>query len=345
MKIIFFNPYADNSDMKGAARRIMFLSMILTRENIAFQAILKPDYEKINHSIFDRFLLAIGLRRLAYFLFALKCCRDKENIIISEVIFAPVWLPNFILTIHDLKAFDMIAARGGQLRNWAYSLFPRLASRIIVVTESVKSDLMKFCNVDPNRVFVVPNGIDDRRLKIALSTKNISKVYDFVYVSSFVKHKRHSLLIKAAPIGAKILLIGRDMGSLEEINKEIMLRRNEITVHVLLDVDTDEDLFNKIASAKCGIFPSSFEGFGIPLLEYAACGLYVIASNIPPFVELKHYVNEFFQVDNITELKAVMANFFDHEMNVPRSDSTNLVVNGAHTEAAITNEFLILLNK
>jgi len=191
MTIIFFNPYAD-PDVKGSTRRIEFLRHLLDLLGVPSQAVLAQEYLKAPKCLAERVALQFRLRRFAYFLQVWRLCQAPNTTVVSEVIFAPTWHPNMVLTVHDLKAYDERATRGGRLRRWAYGLFTRLARRIVVVSESVRDDMLRLCDVAPERIHVVPNGISCERMALAARSMGQTTRYDFVYVSSFAKHKRQS---------------------------------------------------------------------------------------------------------------------------------------------------------
>jgi glycosyltransferase involved in cell wall biosynthesis len=341
MKIIFFNPYADAS-VKGAARRIEFLRHLLNSLGVSNQVILAQDYVKAPKCLAERLALRLGLRRLAYFLHVWRLCQVPGNTVVSEVIFTPTWHPNMVLTVHDLKAFDARATRGGRVRRWAYGVFVRLARRIVVVSESVRDDMQRLCGVAPERIRVVPNGISRERMALAVKSMGQAARYDFIYVSSFAKHKRHALLLRAAPVGSRLCLIGRNMGSLEEIRSEVLRRAGEIQVDILENVETDAQLFDLLGVARCGVFPSVFEGFGIPLLEYGAAGLYVIASDIPPFRELSAHVDRFVPPDDAQALQEAMAQALLRPDEV-LAGAVDRVVKSSYTEEAIAIRLTELL--
>ncbi len=341
MTIIFFNPYAD-AKVKGAARRIEFLRHLLNLLGVPNQAVLAQDYAKTPKRLAERVALRFRLRRLAYFLHAWRLCRQGHTVV-SEVIFTPTWHLRMVLTVHDLKAYDARATRGGLLRRWAYGVFTSLACRVVVVSESVRQDIKRLCGVAPERIHVVPNGISHERLTLAQASMGQPARYDFIYVSSFAKHKRHALLLRAAPPGSRLCLIGRDMGSLEETRAEMLRRAGEIQVDILENVETDVQLFYLLGAARCGVFPSVFEGFGIPLLEYGAAGLYVIASDIPPFRELAAHVDRFVPPDDEQSLHEAMAEALLRPVAVSVS-AREKVEQSQYTETAIAIQLAKLLN-
>lgn len=342
MTIIFFNPYADPA-VKGAARRIEFLQHLLDLLGVTNQAILAKEYENSPKFFAERAALRLRLRRLAYFLQIWRLCQSPDTTVISEVIFSPTWHPNMVLTVHDLKVYDERATRGGRIRRWAYGLFTRLARRIVVVSESVRDDMQRLCGIPPERIHVVPNGISKDRIALAASSRRQATRYDFVYVSTFAKHKRHALLVRAAPAGSRLCLIGRDGGSLDGTRAEVLRRAGQINVDIVDNVETDTQLFQLLGAARCGVFPSVFEGFGIPLLEYGLAGLYVIASDIPPFRELSAHVDRFVPPDDEQALQKAMAEFMlgPYEFSALAVDR---VASSSYTEEAISIRLKELLS-
>lgn len=341
-KIIFFNPYADR-DTKGAARRIDLLSAAIRRAGRSVEVILKEEYASGPHSRLEAWAERHGLHRLAYFCAAGRLARDPGSVVVSEVIFIPTWRRNIVLTIHDLKAFDERASRGGGLRALAYRVFARLARKIVVVSKAVKQDVVRHCNVPAGKVHVNYNGLTDARITLAERSRSADKRHDFVYVSSFARHKRHAMLVAAAPVGARLCLIGRDLGSLDEVRAEIARRGAEITVDVFTDVGSDEELFALIGQAGCGVFPSVFEGFGIPLLEYAAAGLYVMASDIVIFREIADYVDRFVAADDEAALRGAMADYL-RDRPVGKATASNLLRDGEFSEDAVSRAFIEIVD-
>jgi glycosyltransferase involved in cell wall biosynthesis len=342
MTVIFFNPYADGS-VTGASRRIAFLRELLDRKGIANTAILKEDYKARKKGLAECACLSLGLRRIAYFLHARHLCQTAENIVISEVIFTPAWRHNMILTVHDLKVYDAHARRGGWLRKLAYTVFTKLARTIIVVSKSVEDDLSDRLSIKRKKIFVIPNGISESRIHLAAEFINVPKIYDFIYVSSFVKHKRQDLLIRSAPVGSKICLVGRDMNALSDVLTAAALRDDEISVDIKLDIDSDRDLFRLIGSSRYGVFPSVFEGFGIPVLEYAAAGLTVIASDIPPFKELQDHVDIFVQPDDEVGWVKALAEAYNETVS-PSYIAAQKVASSSYSEAAIAEKLTTMLS-
>lgn len=319
------------------------LSAAICKQGRKVQVVLKEEYLAGPKSVLESIALRYGLRRFAYFCAAGRLASIPNTVVVSEVIFIPTWRKNIVLTIHDLKAFDEHASRGGRLRALAYRTFAQLARRIVVVSNVVKQDVVLHCKVPASKVHVSYNGLSGARIDLAERHQRVTKLYDFIYVSSFAQHKRHELLVASAPVGARLCLIGRDLGSLENVREQVALRVGEIIVDIRTDVNDDAELFALIGAAHCGVFPSVFEGFGIPLLEYAAMGLYVMASDIPIFREIAEYVDRFVPPDDGEALNHAMAEFMRNKP-IGKVVVADLLRCGKFSEAAVTRAFIKIVD-
>ncbi|MFU2511036.1 glycosyltransferase [Pseudoalteromonas sp. ASV78] len=296
--IIFYNPYEKGFNT-GATRRIEFLMSGLEQHDVKSRFYSKAELE--SNKLLSILIKIPILNRIFYFFHILFFIWQGHKVV-TEVIVAPVFLKNVYLTIHDLKAFDIKAQRGRGKRI-LYTYFSKRAKNIISVSEYTKDQLIKLCGVKANRITIIYNGIRQSNLEL-LDKLTPTKKYDFVYVSSFAKHKRHVQLIEALPKSSSLLLIGRDFGELANVHK--VIKEQSLNVTVRTDVETDYELYYSMKSADIGVFPSVYEGFGIPVLEYFAADLYVVTSDIPPFKELQSFTNLQYSADDAAELKSVL---------------------------------------
>lgn len=178
---------------------------------------------------------------------------------------------------------------------------------IICISESTKRDLFHFLpQIKPNKVRVIYNGVDDNFKKI--DTKiNFSKKHTFadfdyaIYVGDHkTKYKNFEIAIKACSIQKMKLLI---IGGGKLTKDEIFLLNYFIgksNYQLLLEVST-EDLNQYYNRAFCLIYPSLYEGFGIPIVEAQKAGCPVIATNSSSIPEV--IADLFFTLDNPTPEK------------------------------------------
>jgi glycosyltransferase involved in cell wall biosynthesis len=175
----------------------------------------------------------------------------------------------------------------------------RKADRILTVSEASKRDILHFFNVPPEKVVVVPNAIDERFLVQPpdIELQRVRERYQLqhgfiLYTGNIKPHKNLVRLIEAfsqirlGPFQElKLLIIG------DEISKLPALRRavHELKLHKhvrFLGYIPDETLAVLYRSAEVFVFPSLYEGFGLPPLEAMASGTPVVTSNTSSLPEV-----------------------------------------------------------
>lgn len=328
MNIVFFNPYEFRTQPTGASRRIDFYSFGLNQNQVSNQVIMKDEILSLPFGFFTR----VPLFNRLYFFFVIYLL-SKKNIVITEVIIAPVWMQNVWLVVHDLKAFTSEAQRGIG-KKYLYKIFLSVAKNITVVSNFTKKQIIEFCNIDVKNIHVLPNGISSKVIDL-ISNTEVSNKYDFVYLSSLARHKNHIGLINALPLNSSLLIIGKDFGSLSSI-KQALAFRSDIRCNILTNV-SDDELWTRVKSAKVGVFPSLYEGFGIPILEYSAAGLIVVASSIEPFIELTDFVDFYHAPDDNVSLNEALSN----SLNLSKINTRDLKL---YSENYLAKQLINIIN-
>jgi len=173
----------------------------------------------------------------------------------------------------------------------------KTADAVVAVSQTVKEDLVNRFNLDENKVFVAPNGVDEKRFARANPAK-IRKVKEkygikgeyFLFVSTLEPRKNLAGLLGAyEKLGKKIpalVLAGgegwRNDDAMENIKR---MRQNGFSV-ITTGFVSDEDLPALYSGANMLVLPSHFEGFGLPIIEAMAAGIPVITSNKNPMKEV-----------------------------------------------------------
>ena len=165
------------------------------------------------------------------------------------------------------------------------------SDHIIAISENTKSDLVKYYGVQPEKITVIYPGKDEF-FKEVKEVKEIEDVKDkykigrefILHVGALAEWRNVPRLIEAFGIlklvdriPHKLVLVGREVWGLK-INK--IIKEAGLTGDVInLDYVPIEDLRTLYNAADLLVFPSLYEGFGIPVLEAQACGTPVVASN------------------------------------------------------------------
>lgn len=215
---------------------------------------------------------------------------------------APLWQPRpFVLTIHDASLY---LYRG--YHPWSRHLAIRMllplaakrASAIVTVSEHARQDLIKIMGLPPEKLHVVHEAAPDyfrpetNREKLEIIRKKYKLPDRFLlYVGTIEPRKNLKRLLRALrrvhDSGDLIPLVmvgprGWMMNDFEALVKDLTLQNK---VSYLGYVPTD-DLPVLYSLATIFVFPSLYEGFGLPPLEAMACGTPVLSSNRSSMVEI-----------------------------------------------------------
>jgi glycosyltransferase involved in cell wall biosynthesis len=170
-----------------------------------------------------------------------------------------------VVTVHDLAVlrhpewFNRWTARYSRL---AVPRVVRAASRVIAVSEFTRSELVDLLRVPPERISVVPNAVEDVFTPVGARAEG-----DFVLAVGTLEPRKNLERIAAAVDGELRVVGAHGWG-------DVRLPAN---VTLLGDV-TDEELAALYRGARCLVYASLYEGFGIPVAEALACGCAIVTS-------------------------------------------------------------------
>jgi glycosyltransferase involved in cell wall biosynthesis len=215
----------------------------------------------------------------------------------------PVVSPSpYVLTIHDLayrhhpEWFPLLIRYRLQ---FFLSLGIRKAAGFIAVSKSAKQDLIRFYGVNEERIKVVYEGVnecyhpmeDKSAVKKELRKFGVDGDY-ILYVGRFHARKNlvrlleaYDLFRKETKLDLKLVLVGRDMYHGSMIFEKA--RQLKIEDHIICPGHVEDEVLPLFYNgARLFVYPSLFEGFGLPPLEAAACGTPVLTSNCTSLSEI-----------------------------------------------------------
>lgn len=177
----------------------------------------------------------------------------------------------------------------------------RRADRIITISEFSKTEIIKYLKIEEQKVAVVPCGVDETIFHNRYSRKQIQKVcrrYQitktyFLYLGTLEPRKNIESLIEAyAQLRKKygkeipdLVIAGKRGWNFERIFA--LVQEYQIEEPVIFTGYIKEKEIPFLLSGAIGfVFPSFYEGFGMPPLEAMACGTPVIASNVASIPEV-----------------------------------------------------------
>ncbi len=211
-----------------------------------------------------------------------------------------------ILTVHDLTplVLDSKYVPSGQVgvtRRIIDSV--RVDDWVITVSESTRDDLCERRPIPQKRVFVVPNAAspdlfypvdDDEQIRRVRRKYDLPDQSYLLTLHSMAPHKNiprliasFNRMVRQQRISDLSLVLAGGLGrSLDDVLADLDVEREDLENVHFTGFVADEDLAALYSGAEAFVFPSLYEGFGLPVLEAMQCGCPVIASNTSSIPEI-----------------------------------------------------------
>jgi glycosyltransferase involved in cell wall biosynthesis len=224
----------------------------------------------------------------------LKRLEKQVDIFFFPHINLPFYIPKkTIVTIHDLIPFTKYW-NGSILKKNIFLILAKRAIKhsvkTITISKTVESELKNMFSVKTKKIEVIYNFIDDKFLNSTSKSKPIVDWPYILFVGNRKKHKNLSGLVKAFSlikdkINHKLVIAGAKDKEVDEI--DILKKKLNLEDRIIEFISPDDEtIINLYQNAELFVFPSFFEGFGLPPLEAIACGCPVVSSNIPVLREI-----------------------------------------------------------
>jgi glycosyltransferase involved in cell wall biosynthesis len=216
----------------------------------------------------------------------------------------PFCRPPVVVTIHDL-AFERMpetfTRRGSFQLKLTVRWTAKKAAKVATVSEYSRQDLLDIYKLAPEKVVVTYNGVESSFTPQPLVPNEAEEVRrrfgvsrDFLLaVGSLQPRKNLVRLIRAyarlrsdrEDFTPQLVIVGRKLWLASEIFDEVKRQRWADDV-ILTGYVADEDLPALYRAARAFVYPSLFEGFGLPPLEAMACGTPVVTSDVSSLPEI-----------------------------------------------------------
>ena len=207
----------------------------------------------------------------------------------------PMFFPlPYVVTIHDLIHIVFPEF----MKNRVAASYARVlmktaanhAQRVLTDSNSTKDDLEQYLHVQPEKIHVVPlavdpvfgvkNDINEAKLRKKLHIPETKKI--LLYVGNIRPHKNIPFFLRAFSKSSHknetvIVLAGRSTidETIQTLEASLSIQNNVVHTGLI----SEEDLIDLYNIAYGFVFPSLYEGYGLPPLEAMACGTPVICSN------------------------------------------------------------------
>ena len=213
-----------------------------------------------------------------------------------------------VVTVHDIIPMrfpgELTAAQQARFRRWVGNL--HRADAIIAVSEYTKQEIISLLDLCPEKIFVVPNGVQKCPTIDPPSSKNTTE-FRIGSIGSILQRKNLEILPQALcglnqlpGKTVKLIRVGDFLPP--KLAQEI---RNSIGAENFIELGKvkDHELASFYSSLDCVVIPSLYEGFGLPVLEAMAAQIPIISSNTSSLEEVGGDIPFYFNPEAPEELR------------------------------------------
>jgi glycosyltransferase involved in cell wall biosynthesis len=252
-----------------------------------------------------------GLAQLEYSFFLRRLQTDLFHIPLNSV---PLWMPKpYLVTTHDMSTllFGEESSYRARIRRFYLRRGLLRADRVMAVSISTRRDVQAVLGIPPDRIRVVYNAPDptfcgpDGTASASRNGQEVERVLDryrihypfLLYVGRTNPQKNIPRLVEAFAVARgelkdhpvyrdlRLIIIGDEIARHPALRHAVIESRVETSVRFLGFVPI-ETLRSFYRAASAFVFPSLYEGFGLPPLEAMACGTPVVCSNVNSLPEV-----------------------------------------------------------
>lgn len=195
-----------------------------------------------------------------------------------------------IITIHDFIPlyYPEVAKHQYYYYKIIMPILLKRAYKIICISENTKNDVIKFFNVNEDKLVEIYNGYDNELFNTKDIKENVIEKYNikekyFIAVGAGYSHKNLETALRAfKKVSDKnkceFIIVGKDSDYIKKLKQLCIELKIEEKVKFIGYVPDDDlpTLYNKSIAF---VYPTLYEGFGLPILEAMACETVVLSAN------------------------------------------------------------------
>jgi len=186
-------------------------------------------------------------------------------------------MPNLVFTLHDMKEWTDFG-RGGIIKKISLYIVAKKSKYLITVSQDQKKLIKQHLGLQS---YIYPNAVSQKWLEYLSTDLRVSTIEDdkyIIYVSNFTKHKNHLDLINNNSLlnRYKLVLVGSAIDECGLSIKNDILNNPNVKVYENISESKLRDL---VYGSSFVVFPSLYEGYGMPILESIALNKRVLISD------------------------------------------------------------------
>lgn len=299
---------------------------LLTTENFYFKQSVLVTFPQKVYSLYLRFLIKFRIRYKENTNERNKSYLQKTILSQKYDLFIPTYYnpyfvkdigsKPFVLTVYDMihelypEYFENDSLKVVENKK----LLMEKATRIIAVSENTKKDIIKvYPHIDTDKIDVVYHGCSIKTVYQAID--NLPTNY-ILFVGVRDAYKNFTFLVTSIAeflvSNDNLVLICAGGGEFSAIEKELICKLG-LANKVFQRSFQEDELATFYKNAKCLVFPSLYEGFGLPVLEAMTCGCPVVLANHSAFPEVAGIAGVYFELNNSTDLRNKIEMLFQDE--------------------------------
>lgn len=270
------------------------------------------------------------LWRINYILNSLYCkykLRTSKYDVFHPTYYNPYFLNSlgdkpFVITVHDMV--HEIFYEKDILSKHKKILFEK-ATKIIAISENTKKDLIKFFDIDEEKIVVIYHG-NSMNVEMNLEKSYIFPKKYILFVGKRDGYKNFNMFIQSISSllhddpNLSVVCVGGGSLGVEELLVLERLRVKERVFQFNLD---DASLAQCYRNAELFVFPSLYEGFGIPILESFACSCPLVCSNTSSLPEIAKDAAKYFDPNDEVSMHEAIKTVLDS-----KEERKKLIKNG-----------------
>lgn len=248
--------------------------------------------------------------------FCIKLLKENKFDVLHSTFYDPYTITHnkrpHIVTIHDMTPELYPEYYSGTLYSYLISKkwiqgkkeLVAKADKIIAISNNTKKDIMEIYNTPARKIDVIYHGYNELPTP---SGKLIPEPY-ILYVGLRNKYKNFKTFVDGiTPILKKEKIKALCIGGGAFTKKEVtLLKENNLEDYFIQMSVNESGLASAYTHALCFIFPSEYEGFGMPILEAFSCGCPVVLNNASCFPEIAKDAALYFNNKNLDEMRSAI---------------------------------------